>query len=368
MSRYDTLGDGRPNIRELMKREVYADRDQSCISLFSEKYLPSDVFAVLDSWLLSQAPSWREGRYPFTFMPQGVSGDGNVGLAEPANRVTAIQVLDGVIPLPNLIDVDAGAVADTFALVPDPGVLDPRGANPLLANTQVPYGGRITLQLEELSRQAFSDRKHRRHHFEFETEMIGNPGEPNTMLRIIPVIPEEGIYTFMKPITDITRLTLRFFGPDEPLRFPVDTVYGMRFEVSPGGANLPPLGTLVVTGPTQAGDGSPINFLSLLTPGDRIYFEGVEFDHAAAPFAGAGMAVSQLEAYLNKPDGLFVGDFGKYADLSATQFTTDPLVSGLALAPGVLPVAPGSKPVLRIAKNRVRLTVRIQHMVRCDSS
>lgn len=369
MSRYYAVGDGVPDIRELMKREVFAERNPRCDDHFdksrpcaADEYGVSDLYAVLDSWLMSGAPSWRDGKYPFTFMVQGASGNGNIGLVDTANTVTQIQVLEGFMPLPELVDVDAGAEAGAFILVPDPGAADPRGFNPLVANTQLPYGGRITMQLEELSRQSFTDRRGRRHHIEFNTELVRDPGGPNAMMRITPVVPEDGIFTFTHPITDITRLTVQFLNPDEPLRLPADTVRGMRFEVSPGGANLPPLGTLIVTGPQQTGDGSPLDFGSLLMPGDRIYFEGVEFDRTAAPIAASGMPIGQLELYLNRPDGLFAGDFMKYSNLNSNQFTLDPMVSGIAVAPG--PLALRSVPVLRIAKNRVRVSLRIRRVIK----
>ena len=361
--RYGFGGPAEPDVRELLKREAFMARNSRCDTHF-EKSRPcaagdfgtSDQYFVADSWLLKSAPRWNHGEFPFTMMIQGASGDGGIGIHDMMDTVIQIQVFEAHMGLPELVDVDAGEYSSVFTLAADPGASDPRGANPVTsANSQLPHGGRVTLYLKEVGKQAFLDRRTRRHHFEFNAAVVGTPGEPNAMMRLTPV---NELYTFTQPIRDITNLSLCFYNPDEPMRLPADTVVGVTFSTSAGGAGLPAIQTLIVNGPSTTGDGRTLDFGDLLVPGDRIYFENIAIDTAAA----GAERLSALQNYLMKSDGLFVGNFPGYANLSAQQFTLDPLPTVPALAGGsTIPLT--ATATLRIAKNRLRMSFRARRVV-----
>lgn len=363
-----------PDVHEMMKWQAFSGRNPRCDTHFEksrpcpdDKFGVSDIVAVMDSWLLSSPPDWKTGKFPFTFAIGQQSGKGNVGVFDTIHNVIQIQVGEGFMAIPELVDIDSNNNVSGFSLAPSPGTSDPRtGDNPLTSgNTQLPFGGRITMYLKEVGKQAYSDRNSRNHHIEFDTEIVGSSDEPNAFMRLTPV---NELYTFTQPIQDISQLTLEFYNPDETVRFPVDTLWNITLSMSPGGANMPPLNTLILNAPSITGDNRDLDFSQILDPGDRIFIEGLEIDTSVDEFSVLG----SMQRYINKKEGLFIGNYLAYPGLEPNQITLDPLPNinttianniraNPDYASGVIKLSKNG--VLRIAKNRMRIPFRMRRVL-----
>lgn len=359
-------GRGRPagqrtDVHELLKRELAGgedvhetlkgiafEGDPRCVG-HAEKQRPcpatiygvSDQHVVLDSALATEA-SPSKGTFRFNFAVQRVAGDHLVGVRDTLETVTQIQTYPITMALPTLNALPTAALGVTLTpdnATPSPADdTDPVGG----AMSQLAHGSRVTLYISEFGDQCHYDFKGRRHHFEYDATIIGTVGTIGARLLLTPVNP---IFTFTEPILDITHMTLSFYGPDEPLRFPVDEVRNVQ--LSTNGA-----GNLVITVPATASDGAPTDLTQILVGGDRIFLDNVRVGDGTTTYPS-------LDTYLSRPDGLWVGPAGV---ITATSFTTDPLINPDGFgASESLPLL--ASITLRIAKNRMRAPFRFRKVV-----
>jgi hypothetical protein len=195
--------------------------------------------------------------------------------------------------------------------------------------SQLPFGGRATLQFEEFGRQARLGRdphaaSERGHQVEFDTAI------DTDRLVLTPLSGERGYFVFTDPIQDVHNLTAVFRGVDRPLVLPADVIH-TTVAVSSG--------NLLFTWTSSVG--SSASAMPPLSAADRIFVRDFASD-----------AGNQFDNYVNRPDGHLVGTVP-----SGSTFTLNPSFSGLTLTV--------SSSVVRvsIAKNRVRINLRIRSVL-----
>jgi hypothetical protein len=201
-------------------------------------------------------------------------------------------------------------------LIPNVGpvILDPL-LSPL---TQVPFGGRVTIQLEEIGLQSFSDRRGARHHFELTTrpDIVHTADGPVDRgdIRLEP-LHEWSTFVFTDPIKDVQGLTLVFRNPDIPIKFPPSCFYNVR---------------AVAAVPIGSGPFLQFNVLNHgLSPNDRIYVSN---------FASGN---SIIDTYVNRQEGLLVGVNGLTAD--SFRLNPDVYIGLLGTLTDGEPIFPPSK-------------------------
>jgi hypothetical protein len=334
--------------REVLKAIAFDSKNPRCDSHFEKsRPCPTDVYGVSDQFLVLDSAQavhpglWNVGQYKFNFAPQRAAGDQVVGIRDVIETTIQLAVAPFCIPLPLLVDVDEAG--PTLTLTPNPGATDPRANSDPVdgARSQLAHCSRVTLYFPELGEQSFFDFKSRRHHFEFDATVVGTVGQAGARMKLTPVSDLSSVYTFTDPIRDIHGLTAQFYSPDQPLRLPPDEIHGVTLVTT--GASV-----LQIVAPATRSDGVALSFSDLLEPGDRVYLDNVTIDPTVAT-----TNARELSAYLNKPDGLFVGAVGT---ITATTFLPDPNIDpGLGASVSVTSTTPIR---LRIAKNRLRIPLR----------
>lgn len=377
------------DVHELLKREAFGAPEPACDDHFEKSrpcpeapYGISDQYIVLDSFSKLRSSRLEAGEIQWNFMVQGVTGDEVVGVRDKIDTVIEVQI--GSFTLPFLPEVPyeptPGPIVPTgvnrvvlvhnndnttipSAAGPNPPLLPPTQYPvtlppflqvPWVNNpyTQVPCGGRLTVQLREAGLQSYSDRFGARHHFEFTASYLSlagvgaNPG-------VLTAVPMSGAqwdtFVFTDPLKDVHGLTLVFRNPDVPIRFQPDCLYDVTADSD--GAGAP--GPFLRFGAPRHG----------LAAGDRIFVEGFR---SGAP---------ALDSYVNRAEGHAVGGDpsappvpagmplalapapGPYPDV----FWLDPAVSLIDLTspPPALP----QLVTVCVAKRRVRIPVRIRRVV-----
>ena len=354
-----------PDVHEILKREAFAAADPSCDSHFEKNrpcptavYGVSDQYMVLDSFEKVESDSLMEnGILKFNFMVQGVTRNQNIGVVDKIDTVIGIQVTDFCVPL---LPLDVFDPDDLVTLNPAFSILDltANGALPLgdqVSNpqSQVPFCGRITLFLQEIGLQSYSDVDNRRHHFEFQAESVDPVnGEETDRIHLKP-LKHNDFFLFTNPIQDIHGLTLNFFNPQTPIRFPPDCLYGVT-----ASSDASQLLTFSYT---------DMSNLVNLDVGDRIFIRGFQAQDAS------GKPYVTLNDYIARPQGHIVGlnGFNKTLPSSSTSgtqitFRLNPDVSLLGLTPPIAantPVVSKTRITVCIAKNRIRIPMRFRRIV-----
>ena len=310
------------DVHELLKRQAFASRGADCDTHF-EKNRPcpnsvhgvSDQYMILDSFHKVQAGSRPEqGVLKFNFMIQGVTGDQVIGVVDTLDTIIGIETCSFCIPRLPLDNFDAGEMTRREPAFSVLGLAADSSASSTLPSaetsdpltdprTQLPFCERVTVYLQEIGLQSYSDSNRRRHHFEFMAQIAGqsrktpaggDSPEPNgDRLHLRPLLCGR-YYLFTNPIKDIHGLTVCFYNPDHPIKFPPDVLYGATVK-NVGGAF-----TIEYTDPTG---------LINLAEGDRIYIRGFRSGHRI------------LDQWALRPEGHLVG--GITTTLPTTPCTLD---------------------------------------------
>ena len=331
---------------EIMKREMFRDPGGKCGDHFDKSfpcpgdpYGVSDQYVVIDSLLAEQAEPYA-GKFGFNINREQMGQRKKLGVKNKMEQVFQIQLWEGYMPLPLILDdIDVTSHA-SLTLSDNAGVSDPRtSTNPITGQlSQLAHGARVRLHLTTVGEQGHFDFRSRRHHFEFTAEIDGAVGDPNARMKLTPV---NSLYTFTEPIKDVAELGLQFYGPDEPLRFPPDEIRGVTLSTDAGS-------DILLTVPATVNDRA-VDLTSLLVPGDRIFLEGVDI-------SVGGNARRDISDYLNSKDGLFVG-----STITATTLELDPQVNP-GLGAGAT-LTSSTTITLRIAKNRMLIPMRTRGLV-----
>lgn len=360
------------DVHESLKHEIFGAPQAACDAHF-EKGRPcpagprgvSDQYLVLDTYSKLRASRADRGEFAWNFMVQGATGDEVVGVRDTIETVIAIQIGGFALPIPpevpyTLAAAPAASPSGLSQLVlvhNNANALPP--FNPLLAPTQypasapaqtpwvsnpysqLPYGGRITIQLREAGLQSYSDRGGARHNFELAVDYFGaGVGNPNMLVACPPYGHQWDTYVFTEPLMDVHGLTLVFRNPDVPVRFLPDCLYDTVAE----------------------GDGAaaPGPFLRFRAPGHGL----LAGDRVMV--TGYASGVPALDAYVNRPEGHVAAGDPQLPPLvpaapipTADDFWLDPCVGLVDLA-----ALPASQTVtVYVAKRRMRIPVRIRRVV-----
>lgn len=326
------------DVKELLKLEAFGSAAADCDNHF-EKNRPcpdevwgvSDQYLMLDTYAKLETSEPDKGRYSWNFQVQGVSTSQNAGMRDVADTVIEAEIGEFCTPLPPDIPyTDNPAPGTTFPalpiLTPNPGPPYAVPANPLDGvMSQIAYCGAITVEMMEIGLQSVSDIGGVRHHF----VLALTPASSGDRLHATPQAGFE-TYIFTDPIQDVHGLTLAFRNPDYAVAFPRD-VY-------------PNVGAVVAAGQLLQFNAPGHN----LVAGDRVFFQS---------FASASPTINN---WVNRTQGQVVGA-GVVAGVS---FRLDPDVDVTPLGLAVGATIPVTQPTtLRIAKNRMRIPLRLRRVV-----
>lgn len=330
------------DVHELLKREVFFRKGgDGCASDSppADARGLSDQYMVLDSFHKSRAGSRpEEGVFKFNFMIQGVTGDQVIGVVDRLDTVIGIET--GAFCVPRLLpdEFDPGRIVaedpalEALGLEEDPAVPAPDPAAPLGdPRTQLPFCGRITMFLREIGLQSYSDSNSRRHHFEFAAEAAGD------RLKLTPPTPCARYFLFTNPIQDVHGLTVCFFNPDQPVKFPPDVLYGAAAENSPGGKLI-----FEYADPTG---------LLFLAAGDRVFVRGFRSENVL------------LDRWVGRPEGHLVGTVtpGPGNRVSFPLSPGPTALNALGIPPGA--IRSQGEIAIYVAKNRIRIPLRFRRVV-----
>jgi hypothetical protein len=346
------------DVHEVLKHEAFAAEAASCDDHFEKSrpcpsavYGVSDQYAVLDSFEKVESSRIDRGELEFNFAVQGVTRDQAIGVKDCLDTIIGVQVCSFCIPLlpfdafdPAAILVQAPGLAE-LGLAAN-GALPSGGDSVTNPQSQTPFCGRVTLFLKEIGLQSFSDANNRRHHFEFEAEAAGAGDEGDRIL--LKPLDDCEYFLFTEPIQSIHGLTLCFYNPGSPLRFPPDCLYSVAAR-----SDAAQLLEFAFTDPTN---------LINLAVGDRIFIRG--FASGAYPL---------LDAYVTRPEGHLVGAGGfsvvppaSAGEGTSVAFRLNPDVSTAGLSPPVpanTPIPSARAIAVCIAKNRIRVPLRFRRVV-----
>jgi hypothetical protein len=381
------------DIHEVLKAEAFQSQQAACDDHFEKSrpcpsgvYGVSDQYIVLDSFQKIRESRTEQGEFQWNFMVQGVTGDQVIGIRDKADTIIEAQMAGFIFPMPpevpyvlTLVPITTPSGLNKLVLIQNnsatlgqaptlvlnvigsglgqypPSVLTTASPSfaPIWVNnpyTQLPFGGRLTVQMKEAGLQSYSDRNGARHHFEFIIAYISAAtGQNPTMLQALPLTGTVwDTYTFTDPLKDIHGLTLVFRNPDVPIKFDPDCYYEVR--VTSDGA-VPPGPYLMFNVPNHG-----------LNAGDRIFVQGFK--------SGVGV----LDSYVNRAEGHAIN--GQPTGVPGTgiapgvplasvpssvdAFWLDPAVSIIDLAPA--PVLPQVVTVC-VAKRRIRIPMRLRRVV-----
>ena len=363
------------DVHELMKQGMFFSSTPSCDDHFQKNvpcpstiYGVSDQYLVLDSFEKLQESSVEVGEFQFNFMVQGVTQDRNIGVRETLATVIGIQCCD--FSIPNL-PLDNFEVSRLEALDPSlkvlqlsaawpPGPAPPPQENPVASvgdwRTQIPFSDRITMYFKEIGLQSYSDINSRRHHFEFEAtpypRILTDAETPDYDRLMLRPISQFSYFLFTEPIQAIHGMTVAFFNPGEPVSFPPDVLYGV--EVFADGA----AGVLTFRYVDYT---NLINLKAL----DRIFIKGL---------STSGPSAALLDRWVTRPEGQLVsGEIngcvtsGPTSSTSGTtvtfQLNPKVLVPGGGWGPGLTPIPSRQQVEVYIAKNRLRIPLRLRTVV-----
>lgn len=240
---------------------------------------------------------WETGPHgPIESPPTGTNCATPFGF--PEVDMTGNFTYTGTTPVPVNVTIVAG-ISDAFDFSLDTPLSSDSLTSPL---TQIPFCSRVTIQMEEMGLQSYSDRDGARHHFEMDARpsIVQTPDGSvfEDMLTLKPACDWD-TFIFTDPIKSVDGLTLIFRNPDIPLSLPPSCLFGVQAQVSSAGQFL------------QFDTTTPNG----LSAGDRVFITG---------FSSGNIVIDQ---YVNRKQGQVVGING----LTTNTFRLDPDVGTATL-------------------------------------
>lgn len=342
------------DVKELLKKEMFLSKSRACDDHF-EKSRPcpdgvkgvADSLIMFDSFEKTEESDPAKGIFKFNLMVQGVTRDQAIGIKDKIETIIEMQMGPFTIPL-------LSAVAYTLN---DP--VTNTGLPRLIANgapptdgalgvplTQLPFSDKITILVKEMDSQCYISRLNTKYHFEMDCKLrVPQGGGTADRIDLTPATHGWDTYVFTDPIKSGDGFTFVFRNPDKEVKFPPDCLYG-------------------ITAQTNAAQLLQFNAVGHgLVAGDRFNVKGFTSGN------------SIIDNYVKRLDGLIVGAGG----LTANTFRPNPDVDltplGLpintqivppAAAPmtdNTTPVPPSTRIDILIAKNRVRIPMRVRGVV-----
>lgn len=225
-------------IHEILKQEMFRSDIKNDASHFERSrpgptmYGVADRYVTLDSALKSHGSSNpANGYFSWAFMVQGVNRfqDQAIGISDRLESVTEIEISPFYIPTPQDNQYLTNPTGTNTALP----VLTPNGGQPPAGVlSQIPYEGKVTIEIRELGRQFISDDQNVRHHFEFTSTQQANG---TTLLT-----PDDGFnkFIFTDPISSIHGMSLSFRNPYNNISFLPDVFFTPAVSMIVGAGQL----------------------------------------------------------------------------------------------------------------------------------
>ena len=278
----------------------------------------------LDSALKNGSSNPANGLFSFNFMIQGVSDYTNqvIGVSDKLETVTEIQFGSFYIPTPLDNSYVTNATGTNLGL---PTLTPNGGAPPAGTLSQIPYGGRVVVEIRELGRQFISDDLNVRHHIEFTSTVQSNG------TTLLTPIDNFDTYVFTDPVSSIHGMSLIFRNPFIAISFQQDVF------------TTPTLSAIVGAG----------QLLTFVYNGHGLAQNNMIFVRNFA----TGNAV--IDNYINTTKGLIVGTGG----LTANQFRLNPDVDVSPLGLGVGDTISAGGFSIIIAARRIRIPLRVRTIV-----
>lgn len=367
------------DVHELLKREAFAASAGDCDNHFEKNrpcpdavYGVSDQYMVLDSFEKLETSDPTAGDYRFNFMIQGETQNQTIGVRDTIDTVIQIQMgtffIPIIYPYRYVLNPSTATPSTYSSGLPGlfqngPNLSGPTFQDPLSSPlTQMPYQGRVTLELREIGLQSYSDRGGVRHHFEFDAipvfaasgSLSTNINEPTTgvlntpppvvSMRLVPLPGSWDTYTFTEPIRDVQGLTLAFRNPDLPIQFLPDVLYGVHAFTD--NTRYPGIAFTIPVGPAPQGT------IAILSPNDRIVISGFT----------SGNAI--IDRYINRAQGHAVGVTSDFTSISLNpSVDITPLVPSPPAAGVQVPIPSATRINIYVTKNRIRIPIRLRRVV-----
>lgn len=200
--------------------------------------------------------------------------------------------------------------------------------------SHIPLGGRVRAFMREIPRQSYISSREDNHHVEFTAEIVEGSevtgsGEKQQRMVLTPLSGTDGRFIFSRPLREISKLTVQFFGGEDPLPFPLDRFTALM-DLEGGSPRLYwPQSRINELRDRPTADGGGKYFP--VEKGDRIFITGVRIGNKST-----GAEASELNAHLNRDQGHLVGDLtdvaggggNKYFDLFPKMEGLPPSVLG----------------------------------------
>lgn len=199
----------------------------------SQEWGISDQYIILDSFQKSETSDISNGELRFNLAVQGGGIGEVVGINDQLNDIIEMEIFKFFLPSVPLLPFRSNDIADVNGI---PQQLPDSQLPRLTVNTEVPevintigsaqsmacFGGKLALLIRELDAQSTVGLNGVRFHWELETEL-------SAFLTNVSVVPSIGreIFTFTRPIRDVSGMTLILRNPDVPIMLTPDVLYGV---------------------------------------------------------------------------------------------------------------------------------------------
>ena len=318
----------------------------------------SDQYFVLDSWAKIESSNITTGELKF-----------NTALQSATELYQFF--LPSVPLLPYITNDNANNPDGTPRPVPDsqlprltinsstPAVIDTIGS----AQSMACFGGLVSIDIVELESQSTIGLNNAKYHWLCQTELSSFL----TNVVVNPLLGRE-IFSFTKPIRDVTNMTVRLRNPDTGIMLLPDVLYGVTARIARNSSNEPVIEFYIST--------QNHNIIA----GDRIFIDSINLSN------GMGDPLFlKIDQYLNRPEGHLVGIEGS-TSIDPNYLITGQLVkSSIRLNPDInlkdlayinpnkysppaqgqegIPLVSATRINILIAKNRIMLPLRMRKIL-----
>lgn len=329
----------------------------------------SDQYIILDSFQKLETSDISNGELKFNLAVQGGGIGEVVGINDQLNDIIEMEVFKFFLPSVPLLPFRVNDIADVNGV---PQQLPDSQLPRLTVNTEVPevintigsaqsmacFGGKLALLIRELDAQSTVGLNGVRFHWELETEL-------SAFLTNVSVVPSIGreIFTFTRPIRDVSGMTLILRNPDVPIMLTPDVLYGVIPRIATNADTNEPVLEFYIAGQNHD-----------ILAGDRIYISTSNIaDGESDPLW------IKYDRWLNDPYGHLVGIDGSTSvdpnllQLGVITPSTIRLNPDLNLKDIVysndtkytvgMELKSFSRINIYIAKNRIRIPIRMRKIV-----
>lgn len=338
-------------------------------SVVEEEWGISDQYFMLDSWAKLESSDISNGELSFNLALQTGTEVGVVGIEDLLEDVIEMELYSFGLPSVPLLPFITNDIADNVNGTPNivPNTQLPR----LTTNTSVPevintigsaqsmacFGGVLSIGIRELDPQSTIGFQNVRYHWLCQTELSSFL----TNVQVVPLLGRE-IFTFTKPIRDVSKMTVLIRNPDTGIMLLPDVLYGVTPRIVLNSNHDPVLEFYV---PNQNHN---------ILAGDRIFFDSIDLTNGESD-----PLFDVIDRWINKKSGHLVGLEGS-TSIDPNFLTSGTIVpSTIRLNPDInlkdlayinpdkysagTVLTSATRVNILIAKNRVQMPIRMRKVV-----